>query len=106
MKYTILGYLFLGGILLTLGDIALKKWAITDKYHYYGIGLLMYVIGIIFFSLTLREKNLAVANTILVTVNLITLALVSYFYFDEKLTLIQFAGITLSTIGVILLEIG
>ncbi len=49
----------------------------------------LYIIGIILFSMTLREKNLAIANTVLVTSNIVLLALVSYFYFHEKLTLIQ-----------------
>jgi spermidine export protein MdtJ len=106
MKYTILWFLFAGGILLTLGDIALKKWAVTDKYVFYWLGLFLYLVGIVFFSYTLREKNLAIANIILVTVNIISLTCVSYFYFDEKLTLVQFIGILLSLVGVILLELG
>ncbi|MBX9809723.1 hypothetical protein K2X92_05025 [Candidatus Gracilibacteria bacterium] len=106
MKYTILGFLFIGGILLTLGDIALKKWAISDKYMFYGLGLFLYLIGIIFFSFTLREKNLAIANTILVTVNIISLACVSHFYFEEKLSIVQLGGIILCMIGVIMLELG
>jgi multidrug transporter EmrE-like cation transporter len=39
-------------------------------------------------------------------VNVISLTCVSYFYFDEKLTLVQFIGILLSLVGVILLELG
>lgn len=35
MKYQLLAYLTLGGVLLTLGDIFFKKWAIDDKYIYY-----------------------------------------------------------------------
>jgi multidrug transporter EmrE-like cation transporter len=104
MKYQLLIYLILGGSILTLGDIALKKWAIDDKYLYYAIGLLCYLVGVIFFSLTLREKNLAIANTILVTVNIVTLTLVSYFYFHERLSLVQIGWILLSIIGVVILE--
>lgn len=73
---------------------------------FYGLGLFLYLIGIIFFSFTLREKNLAIANTILVTVNIISLACVSYFYFEEKLTLVQLIGISLSMIGVVMIEMG
>jgi multidrug transporter EmrE-like cation transporter len=106
MKFSILGFLLIGGILLTLGDIALKKWAVTDKYSFYTLGLFLYLIGVIFFSFTLREKNLAIANTILVTVNIISLVAISYFYFQEKLTAIQFGGIILCMIGVVMLELG
>ena len=98
MKFTILGFLLIGGVLLTLGDIALKKWAVTDKYSFYNLGLLLYLVGVIFFSFTLREKNLAIANTILVTVNIVSLVAVSYFYFQEKLSIIQLGGIVLCMI--------
>ena len=93
-------------MLLTLGDVFFKKWATEDKYIFYGAGILFYIIGLIFFSLTLKEKNLAVASTILVTMNTISLVAVSYFYFHEKLTPIQAGGLVLSIIGVILLEMG
>lgn len=72
---------------------------------FYGLGLFLYLIGIIFFSFTLREKNLAIANTILVTVNIISLACVSHFYFEEKLSIVQLGGIILCMIGVIMLEL-
>jgi multidrug transporter EmrE-like cation transporter len=106
MKYQLLAYLTIWGMLLTLGDIFFKKWAIDDKYLYYGLAIIAYIVGLIFFSFTLKEKNLAIASTILVTMNTITLVAVSYFYFHEKLTLIQAWWLALSIIGVILLEMG
>jgi multidrug transporter EmrE-like cation transporter len=106
MEYKILSFLFVWGILLTLGDIALKKWAVDNLYFYYGLWLFLYLIGIIFFAMTLRSKNLAVANIILLAVNIVSLTLVSYFYFKEELTLTQLIGIVLATIGIVLVELG
>ncbi|GAB0174591.1 MAG: hypothetical protein HHAS10_04700 [Candidatus Altimarinota bacterium] len=106
MKHLFLIYLISGGALFTIGDIFMKKWATHDKYIFYGIGFVFYIIGIILFSLTLKGKNLGVANTILVTSNIVFLALVSYFYFHEKLSLLQLIGLGLSIIGVIFLELG
>ncbi|MBP9812299.1 hypothetical protein KBC86_02875, partial [Candidatus Gracilibacteria bacterium] len=89
MKHLFLIYLISGGILFTIGDIFLKKWAQDDRYLFYGIGFVFYIVGIVLFSLTLKGKNLGVANTILVTSNIVLLALVSYFYFHEKLNPLQ-----------------
>ena len=106
MKHLLLLYLITWGIFLTIGDIFLKKWSIDYKYLYYGFGMVAYVIGIILFSLTLREKWLAVANTILQTTNIAFLAIISYFFFHEHLTPIQMVGIALSILSVVLLEFG
>jgi multidrug transporter EmrE-like cation transporter len=91
MKYSILGLIFLGGILFTIGDVLFKKWAIEDKYIFYGAGMALYILGTIAFAYTLREKNLAIASTILDTTNMVFLVLISYFYFQEKLTMTQLA---------------
>jgi multidrug transporter EmrE-like cation transporter len=106
MKHILLLYLISWGILFTIWDIFLKKWSTDDKYLYYFIGFIFYIIGIILFSLTLKGKNLWVANTILVTSNIVLLALVSYFYFHEKLSMVQVVWLVFSIIGVVLLEIG
>lgn len=106
MKHLFLIYLISGGALFTIGDIFMKKWATHDRYIFYGIGFVFYIIGIILFSLTLKWKNLWVANTILVTSNIVFLALVSYFYFHEKLSLLQLIWLWLSIIWVIFLELG
>lgn len=46
------------------------------------------------------------ANTILVTSNIVLLALVSYFYFHEKLNPLQVVWLIFSIFGVIFLELG
>ncbi len=104
MKHTALILLIIGWGFITLGDIFFKKWSIENHISPYVIGMIFYCIGIVCFGFTLKEKNLAVASTILVTANTITIVLVSFFYFKEKFTLIQGIGIFLSIIAVVLLE--
>lgn len=66
--------------------------------------MILYIVGLNFFAFTLKEKNLAIASTILVTANTVLLVLVSFFYFKEKFTLLQAIGIVLSIVAVVLLE--
>ncbi len=104
MKHTALILLIIGWGFLTLGDIFLKKWALEHHISPYVMGMIFYAIGLVCFGFTLKEKNLAVASTILVTANTLLLVVVSLFYFKEKFTLLQGIGICLSIVAVILLE--
>lgn len=104
MKYKLLLLLILWWWFLTLWDIFLKKWALDNTIFMYAFSMILYLVWINFFALTLKESNLAIASTILVTANTVILVIVSYFYFKEKFTLLQAIGIILSVFGVILLE--
>lgn len=59
----------------------------------------------VFLSLSYRYKNIAVASTMLVIFNIITLAIVSWLYFKEALTPMQLIGIGLGIASVIFLEL-
>ncbi len=66
--------------------------------------MFLYVVGLSFFAVTLKDNNLAIASSILLTANTVTLIVVSYFYFHEKFTLLEFLGLLLSIIAVVLME--
>lgn len=82
----------------------MKKWSMESTLSPYLLGMFFYFIGLNLFAFILKEKNLAIASTILVTVNTLTLIAVSYFYFKEKFTLLQSIGVFLSIIAVVLME--
>lgn len=97
--------LFIGGSVLTLGDIVMKKWVNNNDFMLFVVGLLIYLVGLIFLAYSYRYKNIAVASSIFVVCNIVTLAFVSWFYFHETLTPIQMGGIILGIGSVVLLEI-
>ncbi len=98
--------LLAGGIILTIGDIFMKKWINADSYVFYFIGLVTYLIGLNFLAQSFRFKNIAVASAILVIINVVTLSVVSWFYFKETLSPTQIAGIIVGIIAIVILEIG
>ncbi len=104
MNYLPIILLFAGGVILTLGDILMKKWVNTSSVYFYLIGLLVYLIGLNFLAVSFRYKNIAVASTILVVFNVITLSIVSWFYFRETLTTYQIIGILLGLSSIFFLE--
>lgn len=93
--------LFVGGSVLTIGDIVMKKWVQTNAWNVFIGGLAIYLVGLIFCDLSYKYKNVAVASTIFVIFNVITLSIVSWVYFKEPLVPLQLVGIALG-IGAIL----
>lgn len=67
--------LFLGGIALTIGDILMKRWLIGSSIGDYSLGMLLYVIGLNMLVYTFKFKNIAIASTVFVIFNVVTLAI-------------------------------
>lgn len=97
--------LFVGGSILTVGDIVMKKWVISNSTPIFVSGLTIYLVGLIFLAQSFKYKNIAAASTIFVIFNIITLSIVSWFYFKEALTPFQFVGIALGIASIIFLEL-
>ena len=94
----------LGGIILTVGDIVMKKWIINNNWYIFISGLLIWLLGNSFLALSFKYTNIAIASLWLVLFNIITLLFVSYFYFGEKLSTIQIIGIILGLVAAAILE--
>ncbi|MBW6442438.1 hypothetical protein K0A97_01485 [Patescibacteria group bacterium] len=97
--------LLIGAIVLTAGDLFMKKWVNTNTQIFYFVGLVAYLIGLNFLAQSFKFKNIAIASVMLVIFNIIILSLVSWFYFKETLSPLQIAGIILGIIAVIFLEL-
>jgi len=97
--------LFVGGLVLTIGDIIMKKWVVTNNIFLFLSGLAIYLFGLIFLAFSFKYKNIAVASTIFVIINITTLSIVSWFYFKESLTAFQLIGIMLGISSILFLEL-
>jgi len=111
MAYQVILLLLIGGVSLTAGDITAKKWMqlsggnFSISLHWYLLSLFFYAIGVTLFALSLKHKSLAIATIILVFFNLLTVAIIGHYYFDEKLSALQIVGIMIGFASVVLLEI-
>jgi len=97
--------LFIGGLFLTAGDIIMKKWVINNSFYFYFAGIVVYLIALNFLAQSYKFKNIAVASMIFVIFNIVTLAIISWFYFKETLSPMQILGIVLGISSVIILEV-
>lgn len=98
--------LALGGVILTVGDLVMKKWVIDGRLGTYAIGILVYLIALNLLAQSYRSKNIAVASSLFVILNIVSLAIASYFIYGEKLTPMQLVGIALAVAAVACLEGG
>lgn len=96
--------LFIGGLIITVGDVVMKKWVITSLWWWYPLGLVFYLGGLMFLAETYKYRHIAGASLVLVLFNVSILALVSWLYFKEPLAPLQLVGIGFGFVGVILLE--
>lgn len=93
-----------GGIILTIGDIIMKKWVTNNLTRFFIFGMLVWIVGLSFLAQSFKYKNIAIASTIFVIFNVAALSLVSWFYFKEKLSLLEMGGIFLGIASIITLE--
>jgi multidrug transporter EmrE-like cation transporter len=122
MRTKIILSLITGGVLLTVGDLFMKAWAVsTNKYNYfigiffwilgsvstnkynYFIGIFFWILGSLFLAWTYKYENLAIATLFYIIVNILTLALVSSFYYHEPLSIKQTIGLLLGLVSIFLI---
>ena len=95
-----------GGLILTAGDLVMKGWVIDGSAKLYGIGMLLYLLGMNFLAQSFRFKGIAVASALFVIFNLVTLAIASYMLYGEKMTSGQLVGLGFAIAAIVLLEVG
>ena len=97
-KFYLWTTLLLGTLLEVWGDIYFKKQSFL-------IGMILYTLGTVFWALSLRFGDLSKLIIVFSVLNL-TLAVVAGVYlFNEHLTWIQWVGVGLGSVSVILLSI-
>lgn len=103
MHYLIL---LAGGIFLTLGDIAAKQWIVSSTGRWLLATLALWNVALLLLAWSFKYKNIAVASAILVIANVVTLAIASWWLFDEPLSKQQLIGMAVSLAGIAIMELG
>ncbi|HEY1096990.1 MAG TPA: EamA family transporter [Alphaproteobacteria bacterium] len=98
--------IFAGSLFLTVGDIMAKAWVHHNKPLYYAVTLVLYMVGMIFLTISFKYKNIAVASMMLIALNVLTLALWSWIVYGEPLNKIEMTGLILGFTAMCMLEFG
>lgn len=99
-------FVIIGGIILTLGDIVLKKWVTTSYDTLYVAGILLYLISMNFLAHSYKYEDIAVASMLMVVFNVLTLTAIGYFFFSENITRYELIGIAFGIVSIGFLEFG
>ena len=94
----------LAGCILTAGDLVQKQWVTTGKTWIFWLGIAIWAFGSLFLAMSYKYKNMAVASMIYILVNILTLVVISWVAYGEKLDTKQMVGMGLALIAVFLLE--
>lgn len=92
----------------SIAEYELKEASIvtTSYQKYLFLGILVYgLVAFFFYMYLFHVKNLAIANAIWNGGNMILITLVSVLFFHERLTMIQYIGLILIAIGLVLARI-
>jgi multidrug transporter EmrE-like cation transporter len=98
--------LFIGGIILTIGDIIAAQWIRFGGNYLYIFVILFYFIGMIFLINSYKNEDIPVASIILVIFNVVILVFAGVFLFGESINLLKILGIVLCFVSIYLLEFG
>ena len=104
MSIPIVLLMITSGTLLTIGDIWCKRWLMTGSNWWYAATLATYIAALNFTMQVFKGKNITIATCIIILFNTISFLLINWFYFGEKLSSMQLAGIVVGLIAVVLLE--
>lgn len=97
--------LFAGGVILTLGDIAMKKWVVEHCTTYYALGMALYICAMAFLAQSFKYENIAVASALFVIFNIVTLLIASSLLFGETISSMKMLGIALAIMAIAVLEL-
>jgi multidrug transporter EmrE-like cation transporter len=97
--------IFIATFLEVFADILFKKWSVGGREFFLFFGVVLYMIGTIFWAYSLRFELLSKAISIFTVLNLILVILVGVVFFNENLSILNKIGILFGVISVILLEV-
>jgi multidrug transporter EmrE-like cation transporter len=93
-----------GGIILTIGDLIQRQWVESGKTWQFVLGLFVWFCGSIFLALSFKHKNIVVASLLYIIFNVITLTLITWLVYGDKLSVKQMIGVALGLLAVFFLE--
>jgi multidrug transporter EmrE-like cation transporter len=95
----------LAGLGVTTGDLLLGHWARTSNWIFLVIGLIFNVIGILFYANTLTLRSVGIATAIFLAINITAVSITGMIFFREDVSILQFVGIGLIVLAIVLIEI-
>lgn len=99
-----LTWTIIGGILLTVGDVALRSWFETHWKFGFTASFVIYVLGMLCMMMSFFGENIAIATVVMVLLNTILYLVISYYLYGDTLHTPQMIGIALGMVAIVFLK--
>jgi len=96
--------LIIGGLVLTVGDVFIKKWTIDNSLLHFFIGITLWIIALLLLAYTFKFINIVSATFIEILVNIITLVFADYLFFKDPVTRSEIIGILVGFLAIYILK--
>lgn len=100
-------YLFLSAMLILdlTGIVAVKFWGIKNNNLYLLLGILAYAASAVPLAYSVKYEGAAITNIMWVALSAVCMTIIGYYGFKEIITPLQFIGIGIILIGLIIVQI-
>src|SRR4051812_19589454 len=98
--------LVLSAIFAAAGDGLGKYWSLHPNWRLFALSLLVYLIGAAIYMSTLLREGLAETAIVWTILSATGFLLIAFFVFHESLAPLQYAGIALGVVSILLLQFG
>ncbi|MDP2643100.1 MAG: SMR family transporter [Candidatus Peregrinibacteria bacterium] len=82
-----------------------KLWNIHKNPIFLALTILGFGGAGFFFALSLKYEGVAITNILWIAISVILVTIVGYFFFKETISVLQFIGIALIMIGLVLINL-
>lgn len=97
--------LIIAGTFATVGDLTLASAVRHNNLFSLILGLILNLVGIIFYSRTLGVENAGIATAIFLGLNIAIVTIGSIFLFNERLSIGRISGLITLVIGLVMIEV-
>ena len=100
-------WLVASAIFFAVGEFLSKKFALSPKFLYVILILIIYSLGVLAWLPAILQKNqLSIVGTMWSVLSLLTTILIGILIFGEKLSMVGFIGMIFAITAIVLLSIG
>ena len=93
-------------LLEIVGDVCCK-WGMNHSSNIFsGVGFGFYLMGSVFWLLSLRYGDLSKVGVIFILLNTILILVSGIFIFHDKLSIIQWVGVVIGVIALVIMNLG
>ncbi|MBU1992275.1 EamA family transporter [Patescibacteria group bacterium] len=91
-------------VLDVVGSLCAKYWSVSKSPWLLAATFLTFGAAGVVFAYSLKYESMAITNVLWISVSIILITIIGYFLFKEAITPVQFVGIAVIIVGLVLIN--